>query len=330
MILSPLRQWLPADLGSLQQTYIYTGLLCYEQWLNLELEKFLPRMAQSKGSVLISGCSDGGMGAELAKEFHKAGFYVYATARTPSKMANLTALGIETLLLDIQSESSIQECVRKVSQIDILINNAGMQYAMPVSDISLSEAKSLFDTNVWGHIALTQQCIPHLRRSSRPMIVNHTSVGATMAMPFLSVYNASKAALSMFSDSMRLELQPFGITVVNLKTAAVRTNIINKLQAKEPELPVGSIYAPVRDVVLRSLRGDAMQDGGMSPERWAKDVVADLLKARPPPNIWRGESAWLVWVLGLLPFGMLDRMVKDMSGLNKVQKVMEKQECADP
>ena len=269
------------------------------------------------------------MGAELAKEFHKADFYVYATARTPFKMASLTALGIETLQLDIQSESSIKECVSKVPQLDILINNAGMQYTMPVSDICLSEAKALFDTNIWGHIALTQECIPHLRKSSRPIIVNHTSVGSTMAMPFLSVYNASKAALSMFSDSMRLELQPFGITVVNLKTAAVRTNIINKLQAKEPELPVNSIYAPARDVILKFLRGDAMKGGGMPPEQWAKEVVADLLKARPPPNIWKGESAWLVWVLGLLPFGMFDGIVKDISGLNKVQKVIEKQERAD-
>lgn len=72
-----------------------------------------------------------------------------------------------------------------------------------------------------------------------------------------------------------------------------------------------------------------MQDGDMPPERWAKKVVADLLKARPPPHICRGESAWLVWVLGFLPFGMFDGILKDTSGLNKVQKVMEKQECAD-
>ena len=60
-----------------------------------------------------------------------------------------------------------------------------------------------------------------------------------------------------------------------------------------------------------------------------KEDVADLLKARPPPKFWRGESAWLVWVLGLLPFGKFDEIVKDMSGLNRVQKVMEKQEWVD-
>ena len=79
-----------------------------------------------------------------------------------------------------------------------------------------------------------------------------------MAMPFLSLYSASKAAPSMLSDPMRLELQSFGITVVNLKTAAVRTDIINKPQAKEPGLPVDSIYAPAKDVVYKFFRGDAM------------------------------------------------------------------------
>ena len=85
-------------------------------------------MAVSKRTVLITGCSDGGTGAELAKQFHKAGLRVYATARDVSKMESLTALGIETLPLDIQSESSIEECAKKVSHLDMLINNAGATY----------------------------------------------------------------------------------------------------------------------------------------------------------------------------------------------------------
>jgi NADP-dependent 3-hydroxy acid dehydrogenase YdfG len=82
----------------------------------------------SKRTVLITGCSDGGMGAALAKEFHQAGLHVIATARDVSKMTGLTSLGIETLPLDIQSESSIQACFAKVSDLDILINNAGAMY----------------------------------------------------------------------------------------------------------------------------------------------------------------------------------------------------------
>lgn len=282
----------------------------------------------TKRSVLISGCSDGGVGAELAKELYMAGLHVYATARKMSSMTELAALGITTLQLDIQSESSIAECIRNLPRLDMLINNAGMQYSMPVTDISIADAKAVFDTNVWGHIALTQHCIPLLRKSSNPMIVNHTSVGSTMAMPFGSVYNASKAAMSIFSDCMRLELQPFNIKVVNLKTGAVKTNIITKLAAKQPDLPKQSIYYPARETLLKVLRMDEMKDGGMPADQWAKKVAADLLKPSPSPNVWRGQGAVVVWIFGFFPYGFLDKMFKHISGLAEVTKALKRQASA--
>ncbi len=107
-------------------------------------------MAVSKRTVLITGCSEGGMGSALAVAFHEAGLHVYATARDLSKMTHLTSLGIHTLVLDIQSSSSIANCVAELSscKIDILVNNAGASASMPIADLSLSEAKKLFDVNV--------------------------------------------------------------------------------------------------------------------------------------------------------------------------------------
>lgn len=83
------------------------------------------KMSPSKRTVLITGCSDGGLGAALALAFHEAGLHVYATARNPSKMSQLAALGMETLTLDILSDSSIAACRSKLSSLDILVNNAG-------------------------------------------------------------------------------------------------------------------------------------------------------------------------------------------------------------
>jgi 1-acylglycerone phosphate reductase len=119
-------------------------------------------MARSKRTVLITGCSEGGMGAALAVAFHEAGLHVYATARTPSKIAQLASLGIETLTLDVLSDSSIAACVSKLSSLDILINNAGASYSMPVSDLSIPEAKMLFDLNVWSYLTVTQAFLPLL------------------------------------------------------------------------------------------------------------------------------------------------------------------------
>lgn len=79
----------------------------------------------SKRTVLITGCSDGGLGAALAIAFHKAGLHVYATARNASKKESLANLGIETPTLDVLFDSSISECVSKLSSLDILVNNAG-------------------------------------------------------------------------------------------------------------------------------------------------------------------------------------------------------------
>jgi NADP-dependent 3-hydroxy acid dehydrogenase YdfG len=97
------------------------------------------KIASSQRTVLITSCSEGGMGAALAIAFHEAGLHVYATARDLSKMTQLASLGIETLVLDIQSDPSIASCVSKLSSrnLDILVNNAGASASMPISDLSL-------------------------------------------------------------------------------------------------------------------------------------------------------------------------------------------------
>ncbi|CAD0049929.1 unnamed protein product [Aureobasidium pullulans] len=165
-------------------------------------------MANSKRTVLITGCSEGGMGAALAVAFHKAGIRVYATARGLFKMTGLSALGIETLSLDIESPASIAACIDQLSArkvtVDILVNNAGASASMPISDLNLDEAKKLFDLNVWSQLSVTKAFLPMLLQT-KGVIVNHTSVVSTMAVPFQSPYNASKAAMAMFSESMRLE-----------------------------------------------------------------------------------------------------------------------------
>ncbi|KAI0003477.1 NAD(P)-binding protein [Xylariaceae sp. FL0662B] len=248
-------------------------------------------MPSPQRAVLITGCSDGGMGAALAIAFHKAGLHVIATARNPHKMTGLASLGIQTRVLDVQSESSIADCVNDLSNVDnvdILINNAGSQFLMPVVDANIAEAKKLFDLNVWSHIA--------------------TSIGANAVLPFQAVYNASKAALAMFSDSLRLELQPFGITVVDLRTGVIKTNLIKNLQkTKNPTLPKGSIYEPAREVVEKALRQEGFESQGMPAQQWADPV-----------------NALLTRISTVLPFGLFDGFIKKITGLAAVEQIVKK------
>ena len=125
-------------------------------------------------------------------------------------MSHLRSLGIETLTLDVLSEASITACVSKLSRLDILVNNAGMAFLMPVVDVNIAEAKKTFDLNVWSYIAVTKAFLPLLLKSPKGMTVNQTSVAGSFTVPFQAIYNASKSAIVIISDTLRLELEPFG------------------------------------------------------------------------------------------------------------------------
>ena len=279
----------------------------------------------TKRTILITGCSDGGLGAALAIAFHEAGLHVYATARNASKMTHLASLGIETLTLDVLSDESIATCVSQVPKLDILVNNAGASAHSAISDLSIPDAKKLFDLNVWSYLAVTQAFLPLLLKS-KGIIVNQTSVTAVNAMPFQAAYNASKTAISMFSNTLRLELQPFDVTVLDLKTGAVKSNLIkNRREVEEAHvLPEGSIYEPARDIIEKASRSESMDAASMPSDQWAQHIVQEVLKKKPKPVIWSGNRAWLAWFGSIMPFGMLDATSKKMTGLDLVEQRLRK------
>ncbi|KIW70717.1 hypothetical protein PV04_02961 [Phialophora macrospora] len=273
-------------------------------------------------TVLITGCSAGGMGAALATEFHRRGDRVFATARDPSKMAALKAAGIETLILDVISEDSIQACMRHVSSstggsLDVLVNNAGRGYCMPLTDLSIAEAKEVFDLNFWAILRMAQVFFPLLRRAARDhgraLLVNQTSVSSVMGVPFYGAYNASKAAAAMLVQNLRLELAPFGIKVIDLKTGGVRTNIHDN--GAVCRLAPDSPYAAVQAEIEKFSTGDFNADS-QDPEFWAKNVVGDLDKHSPPTVIWRGKSASQIRFISTFPITMLDSTLKSISKLD--------------
>ncbi|KAL2133808.1 hypothetical protein VTI74DRAFT_1614 [Chaetomium olivicolor] len=301
-------------------------------------------MPMPKLTILITGCSPGGMGAALAITLHRAGHRVFATARDPSKLLALADQGIETLPLDITSPQSIISVVTSLTatlstpatsppSLDILINNAAGSYNMPLADASLPSVRSLFETNVFAQLAVTQALLPLLLASptNNPVIVNHTSVGSVAAIPFQGIYNASKAALAMLTTTLRLELAPFGVRVVEIKTAAVRTNIIgnSSFNREGARLPEGSIYAGVREVVEKAMSQENFKDRGVSAEEWAEEVVGKLLGgfegAKLPGVIWAGESAMISRVVSATPcgLGLFEGMARRMTGLDVVEGMVK-------
>ncbi|KAI9663739.1 MAG: hypothetical protein M1821_007229 [Bathelium mastoideum] len=239
-------------------------------------------------------------------------------------MEHLESMSIETLELDVTSSESCSSCVEAVTKLtggslDILVNNAGGGFNMPLVDADIEEAKRLFDTNVWGVLRVTQAFLPLLLKSKHPrgpLVVNHSSIVSVINNPWQGIYNSSKAATAMMTDTMRLELMPFGVKVVDLKTGTVATEFwTNQANRVAPRLPENSIYKPAAEMFEKILRDGPDNVEHTPAKAWAQDVVRDLLKSNPAPHIWRGSNALLCWFLNaMVPHtwrdGMLLRMNK--------------------
>ena len=287
----------------------------------------------SKKTILITGCSDGGLGAALAVAFHTVGWRVFASARNIDKMTGVRAAGIELISLDVSSETSLSSAVTEVSKLtdgslDALLNNAGGGYSMPLTDVSIAEGKKLFDLNVWSLISTTQAFLPLLLKSKRnPMLINHTSCASIMATPFQAMYNASKSAAAMISDNFRLELAPFGIKVIDMKTGGVSTNFFQNMQtAHTVTLPADSMYQVAKEKIEFFMNGKEFEKPGQTQQAdiWAKKVVGDLTKSSPPTMVWRGANASLAWILSnFVPAFVFDKMIKDMTGVTAVETALK-------
>ena len=289
-------------------------------------------------TVLITGCSDGSLGSALALALHKhdSGLRVFATARNVDHLASLRQAGIDTIFeLDVVSDGSIQALVEKVSSqtggtLDMLINSVGGGHYMPFLHLDLQKAKQLFDVNVWGFVAVTQAFLPLLMKSASPakdgrksIIVNNTSISSVLRTPYHSAYSASKAAMAAFNDAQRVELAPFGIRVVDLKTGSLESNF-GENKSNEFNLPADSPYQPVKDEVMKVITGEATEAYAGNREKWAEGVVADLLKHPhdPPAQIWRGGAAGTVRASNaldaIIPSHAGDSQFQKLGGLDKL------------
>jgi len=249
-------------------------------------------------TVLITGCSAGGIGHALAKEYHARGLHVFATARRLETLSELKSLGIETLYLDVTKEDSIASLKDTISQstggkLDILVNNAGKGQTMASSDVTAAQARDLFETNFISVVAMCTAFIPLLAASENGRIVNIGSIAGIMPLPFGSTYNASKAALHAYGNTLRVDLKPFNIDVITIITGAVLSNIA----ANNPsDIPSESMFYGMRDLFIK-LRKGVSQTSGLPTHIYAKQVVTKTLKRTPSAWVWAGNTIWPVWLL---------------------------------
>ncbi|CAI8696166.1 SDR family oxidoreductase [Burkholderia pyrrocinia] len=161
-------------------------------------------------TVLITGCSSG-FGLEIARHFLARDWQVVATMRTPREDVLPPAERLRVLALDVTNADSIRAAIDAAGPIDVLVNNAGFGAAAPAELTPLDTVRALFETNTIGTIAVTQAVLPQFRRRGAGVVVNVTSSVTLKVLPLVGAYRASKAAVNAFTESMAVELEPFGV-----------------------------------------------------------------------------------------------------------------------
>ncbi|KAH6995468.1 putative short-chain dehydrogenases/reductase [Ilyonectria sp. MPI-CAGE-AT-0026] len=276
-----------------------------------------------KRSILITGCSQGGAGNALALEFAGRGMRVFATARSLGSINNLQEQGIETLVLDVtdpESIASLKEEIRRRTdgKLDMLFNNAGTMYEAPALEANSSRVRQMFDANVFGLFdvvaALTPLLIAAVPNSSRaPTIINVASILARTPFPFSSAYNASKAAVSAYSDTLRLEVSPLGIRVVTLFMGEVSTGLMS---ADNINFGPNSMYAEVEVKVKE--RSMSHAKASIDPSVFAQQVVDSIIKKDDTSYVWKGTNAYNVWLLNAIgPRKVFDSNMMSSAGLDQ-------------
>ncbi|XP_062149127.1 short-chain dehydrogenase RED1-like [Alnus glutinosa] len=267
-----------------------------------------------KEVVLITGCSAGGIGHALARAFADKNCLVVATSRSRASMADLEQDPRFFLQeLDVLSDASVQHVLSRVldkyGRIDVLVNNAGVGCVAPLAEIPLSAIQHTFNTNVFGCMRLVQAVSPHMASRRKGKIVNVGSVTAMAPSPWNGAYIASKAALHALTDTLRLELRPLGIDVINVVPGAVRSNIANSTMATYNRMPELKLYKPFE----AAIRERAFFSQGMKStptEEFAKNTVAAVLKKNPPAWFSYGHYSTIMAIMHHLPLFIRDFLIK--------------------
>jgi short-subunit dehydrogenase len=267
-------------------------------------------------TALVTGASSG-IGAAIAERLIADGYRVFAGARRVDRMAKLAADGAVLLSIDVTDDASMVAAVNAVladsGRIDVLVNNAGYGSYGSLEEVPIDEGRRQFEVNVFGLARLTQLVLPSMRERREGAIVNIGSMGGKIYEPFGAWYHATKFAVEGLSDSLRLELEPFGIRVIVIEPGGIRSEWAgisrDNLLAHSGSGPY-AVYAQAHARVL----GGADTSSLVSPPEAVAAVVSRALRARRPRARYpaAGGAGPILLARKLLPDRMFDRLLRLM------------------
>ena len=273
--------------------------------------------------IVVTGAT-AGIGLGCVRAFCAAGHRVVGVARNEENLATLEKEldGFAGVVCDIADEAALATLGERVASagdggaVDVLVNNAGYGAAGPVETVPLAEWKAQFDTNVFGTIGVTQAVLPLLRQSSRPRIVNVSSVAGSVHAPFFGPYYSSKHALECISKALRMELRSQGIDVVMIAPGAVDTGFASNEDAMLERAASESVLyrAPIERVIAWHKR---LVSDGIRPEQVVEKIELAVTAARPRSRytVPLFPSVVFVAIAKLLPVRWADAIIRRIIGL---------------
>lgn len=269
-----------------------------------------PRAGGPRRVALVTGAS-AGIGKATARRLLSDGWTVYGAARRLERMADLEADGARTLFLDVTDEESRSDAVQAVlldeGRIDALVNSAGYGSYGALEDVELGEARRQFEVNVFGLVRMIQLVLPTMRARGSGTIVNISSMGGRIWMPIGGWYHATKHALEVLSDTLRVEVRPFGVDVVVIQPGAIESEWAG-VAAETLEARSGDT---VYEDLTRSMGALLDYEDAADPAVVA-DAVSKALRSSRPRRRYTVtlQAKALVFLRWLLPDGVWDRMVR--------------------
>jgi NAD(P)-dependent dehydrogenase (short-subunit alcohol dehydrogenase family) len=234
--------------------------------------------------ILVTGSSSG-IGAALLPILANKGHQVIATARHPERISKFE--NVAAYSLDVTKLEDIRKLYEQIGSVDVLINNAAIETLGPLETFPLADGKAMFETNFWGPLQLIQTFLPGMRERGQGVIINVSSVGAKVGLPFNGPYQASKAALELLGEILAFEAGHFGIRVHNVQPGAVATRMLEHslTYAEETTSPYEPLAKQWKAVLSQS------SAGALSPEVVAEGIAQVLEDKDAPLRIPMGEDA---------------------------------------
>ena len=261
-----------------------------------------------KKVVLITGASSG-LGKATANYLADQGYLVYGTSRNPDNYE--TPNKYQLIPLNLNKINTIQKGVdivlKNEGRIDILINNAGTGIIGPIEELEMSAIHSNFETNLYGPLKLVQVILPQMRKQQNGFIINITSIACSIGLPYRGGYSASKGALSLLTEAIRMEVSPFGIKVCTVAPGDFVSDIASRryYAPLKNESPYKKIYKKNLNTINKHI------DSGINPQIIVKKILHILNSNNPKVHYSVGSplQKFSVILKSILPSKLFEKLL---------------------